>query len=203
MVLPALSDTRVNDERAKRIERQQAERRAYEDSKRKEINEQALEEARLPAYGREIEDCTTLINYFSRFASGASAVPEPTLKTAPSDAASAPAGVAKLELRKVEDEVPSGAVLMKKKGQDDDNFFVGGKGKKGGKKGGANGVAKEASAASGSSALNVNFQTVAALLQFNIPAPMSRDDVPKTIEALKEKKSYFESNNVRFARFAS
>ena len=187
----------MNDERAKRIERQQAERRAYEDSKRKEINEQALEEARLPAYGREIEDCTTLISYFSRFASGASAVPEPTLKTAPSDAASAPAGVAKLELRKVEDEVPTGAVLMKKKGQDDDNFFVGGKGKKGGKKGGANGVAKEASAASGSSALNVNFQTVAALLQFNIPAPLSRDDVPKTIDALKEKKSYFESNNVR------
>jgi hypothetical protein len=162
-----------------------------------------LEEAQSPAFEREIEDCTNLITYFGRFQSGALSVPEPTLSSAP---ASVPGseGIAKvsgLELRKVEDEMPSGAVVMKKKQENDETFFAvsGGKGKKkGGARRGAteNGKEKEKEPTSTSSTLNVPFQTVAALLQFDISVPLSRDDVPKTIDALKEKQSWFKENQV-------
>jgi len=195
--------TKMNDERQNRQERQQAERRAYEDTKRREANEKALEEARLPAFGREIEDCTTLINYFSRFASTGSAtnVPEPTLKTQQQSSSngSGPAGVPKLEIRQVDSGIPEGAVMMKKAEED---FFVGsGKGKKGGRKGAQQGGGAGAEKAKeASQTLNVPFQTVAALLQFNITAPMSRDDAPKTVDALQEKKSWFEANNEKVTK---
>ena len=194
--LMAPLDTKVNDERTKRIERQQNERRAYEETKRREINEKQLEEAKAPAFEREIEDCTTLINYFSRFASGASTVPDPTLSISNADA---PAGVPKLELRQVDSDIPEGAVMMTKKAEQKDNsddFFGGmkGKGKKGKKSSAA--AAQADPSAAGSQTINVPFQTVAALLQFNIEVPFSRDDVPKTVEALQKKRTYFEENQV-------
>ena len=186
----------MNEERSKRIERQQNERREYEETKRREINERQLEEAKAPAYEREIEDCTTLINYFSRFASGMISVPEPALS---SSAKEGPVGVPKLELRQVESDLPQGAVMMSKKGEqkeEQDAFFGGmkGKGKKG-KKGQNSSIPSESVAAT-SQTINVPFQTVAALLQFNIPAPFTKDDFPKTVDALKEKKQYFEENQV-------
>ncbi|KAK9896473.1 hypothetical protein P389DRAFT_79681 [Cystobasidium minutum MCA 4210] len=191
--------TKANEDRAKRIERQQAERRAYEDNKRKEIAERMLEEARAPAFEREIEDCTTLITYFQRFQSGASSVPEPTLSSAPAPAGGV-AAVPSLELRKVEDEVPQGATIMKKKQENDMSFFTVSS-TKGKKKGGAKradtGKEKEKET---SGALNVPFQTVAALLQFNISVPLSRDDVPKTVDALKEKQSWFKENQDRVTK---
>lgn len=157
-----------------------------------------LEEARAPAFEREIEDCTTLISYFQRFQSGASSVPEPTLSSA-SKTEAAVKDVPSLELRKVEDEVPEGAVIMKKKQENDRSFFVvsGAKGKKkgGAKKGADTGKEKEKES-SGPATMNVPFQTVAALLQFNISVPLSRDDVPKTVDALKEKQSWFKENQV-------
>lgn len=189
------TDTRVNEERSKRIERQQAERRAYEDNKRKEIAERMLEEAQAPAFEREIEDCTTLIAYFQRFQSGASSVPEPTLSTALAPGPNVQ-NVPSLEMRKVEDEIPQGAVVMKKKQEADQSFFTV-SGAKGKKKGGAKrvdtGKEKESS---GPATMNVPFQTVAALLQFNISVPLSREDVPKTIDALKEKQAWFKENQV-------
>ena len=140
-----------------------------------------------------------MINYFSRFASGGSSatnVPEPTLKTQQGDG---PSGVPKLELRQIDSGIPEGAVMMKKSEED---FFVGtggGKGKKGRRNNAASGAGAE-KAKEASQTLNVPFQTVAALLQFNITAPMSRDDVPKTVDALKEKKSWFEANNDRVTK---
>lgn len=190
----------MNEDRARRVERQQTERRQYEDAKRTEANEKALEEARQPAFYHDIEDCSTLIGYLSRFTTaGASSVPEPTLSTSTK---AGPAGVPALQLRQADkSDFPEGAVIMKKKGQDADSgsFFAGTGGKKG-KKGAASKKASDSAAStetSGNQALNVSFQTVAALLQLNISAPLSRDDVPKTIEALKEKKKYFEENQVR------
>lgn len=154
-----------------------------------------LEEARAPAFEREIEDCTTLITYFQRFQSGASSIPEPTLSSAPKPAGGVEA-VPSLELRKVEDEVPQGAQIMKKKQENDQSFFTVSS-TKGKKKGGAKrsdtGKDKEKES---TAALNVPFQTVAALLQFNISVPLSRDDVPKTVDALKEKQSWFKENQV-------
>lgn len=196
--------TKVNEERSKRIARQQAERRAYEENKRKEIADRMLEEAKAPAFEREIEDCSTLVNYFTRFQSGASSVPAPTLSSAPTDAKAggAVANVPSLELRQVEGDIPQGAVQMKKKSENEETFFAisGAKGKK---KGGAAGRKGQSAVAEGkekeketSQTLNVPFQTVAALLQFNIQVPLSRDDVPKTIDALREKQTWFKDNQV-------
>jgi len=189
--------TKANEERARRVERQQAERRQYEESKRKEINEQLLEEARMPAFAREIEDCTTLINYFSKFVAGGANVPEPTLSTvSASDSKAGIAAVPQLELRKVENDIPEGAIMMKKK-PDDDNYFSGKSKKKGGNKKAAASAASENNT---SASLNLPFQIIAALLQFNISAPLSRDDVPKTVDGLKEKRSYYEENQDRVTK---
>lgn len=200
-----LADTRVNEERTKRIAKQQSERREYEEGKRREVAEKMLEEARNPAFEREIEDCTTLITYFSRFQSGATSVPEPKLQTT-TDATSANsvANVPALEVRKVENDIPEGAVMMKKKGDNEESFFAisGGKGKK---KGGAKTGKAAASAPEkeNNSAMNIPFQTVAALLQFDIQVPLSRDDVPKTIDALREKQSWYKDNQVGDMPFLS
>ena len=40
----------MNEDRARRIEKQKAERAAYEETKRSEVNERLLEEASAPAY---------------------------------------------------------------------------------------------------------------------------------------------------------
>lgn len=153
-----------------------------------------LEEARAPAFEREIEDCTTLITYFGRFQSGASSVPEPTLSSTPKAAAGVQ-NVPSLELRQVQDEVPQGAVIMKKKQENDQSFFTVSS-TKGKKKGGAKRDTGKEKEKETSAALNVPFQTVAALLQFNISVPLSKDDVPKTVDALKEKQAWFKENQV-------
>lgn len=44
------TDTKMNEDRARRIEKQKAERAAYEETKRSEVNERLLEEASAPAY---------------------------------------------------------------------------------------------------------------------------------------------------------
>lgn len=110
------------------------------------------------------------------------------------------ANVPQLELRKVEDALPEGTLMKKKGGDTEDVGGYGGlkKGKKG-KKGqstSAPAAASSESATSGSTPLNVPFGTVAALLQFNISPPLSRDEVSKTVDALKEKKAHFEKNQV-------
>jgi hypothetical protein len=191
----------MNEDRQKRIERQQTERRQYEENKRREIAEKQLEEARAPAFEREIEDCNTLMSYFSRFASGASNIPEPTLSTASAKENGASGVLPKLELRKVENDIPEGAVINKKSANDDGNAddFFGGM-KKGGKgKGGKGKKPVEKADSSNANAMpNIPFQTVAALLQFNIEVPLTRDDVPKTVDALREKKKWYDENQVRF-----
>ena len=150
-----------------------------------------LEEARMPAYAAEIEDCTTLIGYFSRYTSGASSVPEPVLS---SSQATGLANVPQLALRQIEDDTPAGAVMRKKAEQDDSPYAGLKKGKKGGKKASTPAAASESSS---SAALNIPFGTVSALLKFDVSPPLSKDDVPATIEKLKAKKTYYESNQVR------
>ena len=195
--------TKVNEDRTKRMERQRAERTAIEEAKRKDVNERLLEEASAPAYEREIEDCRTLIDYFSRGTSSRA----PALSTT---ASAAPAGVNKLpalDLRTIESALPEGATALKKKGQEEEMFYGGG-GKKGGKKGAKKGGSTPATpstptadgattpSTASSQSLNLPMSTLAALLAFNIPAPLSQGDVPKTVEALREKQTWFKDNQV-------
>ena len=96
---------------------------------------------------------------------------------------------------------PDNFVLRKKKGDDEEAYFVGGgKGNKGkGKKGPkTNGAANaEATPPSSASTVNVPFATLAALLSLSIPPPSSQADVARVVEDLKTKKAWYEANQAR------
>ena len=130
---------KVNEDRARRAEKFKAQRAAEEEDKRKEVTERLLDEAKAPAFQAKIEDCQTLIDYFAtKVAGGSAPAPAPA---PPSAARPCVAGVPKLELRQVEQNMEQGLVARKKKGGDEEAYFVGGKGK--GKKGSRAGSAPE------------------------------------------------------------
>jgi hypothetical protein len=187
---------KVNEDRARRAEKMRAQRQAEESAKKLEIAERLREEASVPAFQAQIEDCQTLIDYFSGKTSGnvifastpASLVPKKDV-----------AGVAKLELRKVDAEPQQGLVVRKKKGEEVESYFVGGKSKKG-KKGGAKASSPSEAAPPGttsSTQLNVPLATLSALLSLSIPPPTATADVSRVVEDLKIKKAWFEANQAR------
>ncbi|KAF8222177.1 hypothetical protein L208DRAFT_617497 [Tricholoma matsutake] len=182
--------TKVNEDRARRAERAREQRGAEEAQKRQEIAARLREEAEIPAFQAQIEDCQTLIDHFSGKNSGNITVP---LAAKPDVA-----GVPKLEIRKV-DGAPEGSIARKKKGEEEESYFVGGKGKSKGKRGGskpsdANGTPTSPTS---NSPLNVPLATLSALLTLSIPPPASVVDLPRVIEDLKTKKAWFEANQAR------
>ncbi|KAJ3559207.1 hypothetical protein NP233_g11326 [Leucocoprinus birnbaumii] len=191
---------KVSEDRARRAEKYRVQRAEEEARKKLEIAQRIRDEASVPAFQSDIEDCQTLIDFFSGKSTATVAQ-----KSGDSPFARAEVvGVPKLEIRQV-DAVPEGAVVRKKKGEDEDNYFVGGgKGKKG-KKGGvskpANGSTEENSAPSpATDKLHIPLGNLSALLSLSIPAPDSQADIPRVIEDLKTKKSWFEANQARVTK---
>ncbi|KAF9247053.1 hypothetical protein BU15DRAFT_84619 [Melanogaster broomeanus] len=165
---------KVNEDRARRAEKARAQRTAEEAQKKLELAERLREEASLPAFQAEIEDCQTLIDALSGKTSGS---------------CGAVAGVPKLELRQVE-TIAEGVVVRKKKGEEEESYFVG-KGKKGKKD-------KTPKSASDSDPLkNLPFGTITALSTLAIPLPTAPSDIPRVVEDLKTKKTWFEVNQAR------
>ncbi|TDL29510.1 hypothetical protein BD410DRAFT_779928 [Rickenella mellea] len=185
---------KVSEDRAKRAERARAERQAEEDRKKLEIAERLRDEASAPAFQTQIEDCQTLIDLLSGKSTSAELKLNGAQKTAERSGVT---GVPKLELRQI-DAPTDGLVARKKKGEDEEAYFVGGSKKGKGKKGGAkaNGSATEKPTAD-TSQLNMPFGTLTALLAMAIPPPSSQSDVPRTIEDLKTKKSWYEANQTK------
>ncbi|KAJ7047366.1 hypothetical protein C8F04DRAFT_985293 [Mycena alexandri] len=182
---------KVNEDRAKRAERLRTQRAAEELQKKQERAERIREEAEMPAFQAQIEDCQTLIDYFSGKSSGTV-----TFKSASLAPKADVAGVPKLEIRKVE-AAPEGAVVRKKKGEDEDAYFVGGGGKGKGRGKKAAVKAADSDAAPSVTQLNVPLATLSALLTLSIPPPASNVDVPRVIEDLKTKKEWFQANQAR------
>ncbi|KAH9038844.1 hypothetical protein EDB84DRAFT_1415906 [Lactarius hengduanensis] len=183
--------TKLNEDRARRAERARAQREAEEEEKRKARALQLREEASQPAFQVQIEDCQTLIDHFSG---------KPTTAVV-STAKLAEYTGPKLEIRQVE-AAPDNFVPRKKKGEDEEAYFVGGgKGKGKGKKGGpkADGASNTEATPPPSSSSNVSvpFATLSALLSLSIPPPSSQADVPRVVEDLKTKKAWFEANQAR------
>ena len=183
---------KVNEERARRAERIRSQRMEEEARKKREIVERIREEAEAPAFQSEIEDCQTLIDYFSGKTNA------PKLST---DEKKALEGVPELDIRKVEAGPSEGMIVRKKKGEDDsDAFFVGGGGKKKGKKhhgGAAKAEGGVANGADPSAAVHVPMGTLTALLQLSIPPPAAQSDLSRVVEDLKTKKAWFEANQAR------
>lgn len=184
--------TKLNEDRARRAERARAQRAEEEKAKKLEIAEQLREDASVPAFQAQIEDCQTLIDFFLGKNSAPTFASTPAVK---GDVA----GVAKKELRTVEAASDEGLVARKKKGENQESYFVG-KGKKG-KKGGAKAIptaeANGAATPSSGSQLNVPLTTLSALLSLSIPPPASSVDVPRVVEDLNTKKAWFEANQSR------
>ncbi|CAO1624061.1 unnamed protein product [Parajaminaea phylloscopi] len=198
-------------DRERRLEQQRAERKAHDDEKRKEQATLMREEAAMPAFAQEIEDCDVLIAYFS---GGAAKSGEASQSAGSSrNSNTLVPGTKKLEPRKVEADATSYGQAVKKKGDldDADSYFVGsggarkGKGKQGKNKGRplALGESPEdaASPANGvetlKSDLKVPVGHLTALLTLSIPPPTSSADVPRVVDNLKLKKRYFEENQDR------
>ncbi|KAF8655291.1 hypothetical protein AX16_003190 [Volvariella volvacea WC 439] len=193
---------KVHEDRARREERIRSQRAAEQLAKKREVAQRLREEAEIPAFQAQIEDCQTLIDFFSGKTTGNVA-----LKST-SDASSAPSSglvnVPKLELRKV-DDIPEGAIVRKKKGEEEEAYFVAGKGKnKGGKKGGktngSTGTVTPTGTPTSTPAndkLNVPLPLLSAILSLSIPPPASATDVPRVIQDLSIKKAWFEANQAR------
>ena len=54
---------KVTEERARKAEKFKADRKASDDAKRLETATRLREEAKIPAFGSQIEDCQTIIDF--------------------------------------------------------------------------------------------------------------------------------------------
>jgi hypothetical protein len=200
-------NAKVRVEREKRNEKYKEEKAAEEQRRRQEEEVSMREDAALPAYGKEIEDCEVLIRFFalksSASASGETAEESSSKKDLD--------GVKPLELRKIEsDDAFAGAVVAKKKGQaEDEGYFVGGakkgKGKKKGKgvplslgdESNGNGSAEVSSSTTKETPLNIPLPMLSGLLALNIPPPTSASDVGRVVENLRLKKAFYVGDQQR------
>lgn len=204
-------NAKVRVEREKRNEKYKEEKKAEEQRRRKEEEATLREDAALPAYGKEIDDCDVLIRFFStRSSDGVSedATKEDVAKKNLE-------GVKPLEVRQIEaDEAFAGATIAKKKSQEseEDGYFIGGtkktkgKGKKKGK-----GVPlslgedvseekineTDASSTIKEAPLNIPLPMLSGLLALNIPPPTGASDITKVVENLRLKKAFFVSDQKR------
>lgn len=151
--------------RKARQERKRQEQAEYQANKRKDIAAKRLEEASAPAYQDEIIASEGLIRYFDP-----SALPVKETTTTSKFAASAQ--------RTVDDSGLKGTRLAKK-GDEEENYFIGGAGKKN-KKG-------KKTPAAPAEKFNLNIGILDELAKVGVNPPSSQADVPATVEKLKEK----------------
>lgn len=188
---------KVQADRQARQDRYKAEKAKEDASRRDEEIVRLREEAKMPAFGAEIEDCKILIGWFSgKYGSG-----EVPSTNAGGKGQTQLEGVKELEIRKVESDFKG--MTLKKKGEEELGGFFGGsaKGKKGKGKGGAGGskaasgtaTPTEGSGSSGS--VNLPMSLLSALLSLGIPPPAGKDDAQRVIDDLETKRAWFEANS--------
>jgi hypothetical protein len=176
---------KVKEDRARRAEQRRVQREGEEGEKRKARAIQLREEASQPAFQVEIEDCQTLIDYFSGKSTTA-IIPS----TAPGHTSSM------LAARQVA-AVPDNFIPLKKKGEEEEDYFIGTKDRRKLKKGTKAHGTFGTGAISGSSSINVPLSTLSALQLLSILPPSSQADVHRVVEDLKTKKAWFEANQTR------
>ncbi|WFD08533.1 multicopy suppressor of BFA (Brefeldin A) [Malassezia vespertilionis] len=178
---------KMTAERERRQDQYKREREEAEKLKQDHEEVQMREDAALPAFAKEIEDCEVLIRYFGGNMEAPSDAP-----VAPLRSANIP-GVA--QPRTTETEVPEGAVIVKK---DEEDYFAGTKKKAGKNK--KNKGAKQSEGADEAGTLQVPFGMLSALLTLSIPPPMNHADLPRVVDNVRLKREYFVSNQERFTK---
>lgn len=162
-----------------RKDRQKAERDAYEQGKRKQVAEAKLEEASAPAYQDEILTTQGLIRYLDPSSVEAKNVPLPSKFAATS-------------IRTVDDSAIKGTAL-RRKGDDEEDYFVGTGGKKG-KKGRKGANASPAPGTPSEGKFNIPFGVLEELAKVNVEPPTSQSEVPGVVEKLKEKLAHWKDD---------
>lgn len=189
---------RVQAERERRQEAIRKEREEAEHARQQAEVQQLRDDAAIPAFSKEIEDCDVLIRFFSGTSTEEQKKDETVAPTRSEGLPSLPS------VPKPDAAVPEGAVVARKKG-DEDDYFAGigtgkkkGKGKKSGAASAATSSTTNASAGAAGdgdhSALNVPFGMLSALLNLSIPPPTSHADLGRVVDNIKLKREYFVSN---------
>lgn len=164
-----------------RKERQQTERQQYEAGKRKAIAQSKLEDASAPAYQDEILTTQGLIRYF-----------DPSSVEAKQ--AAGPGKFAAQATRTVDTSDIKGTALPRK-GDEQEDYFVGNGGKKGkkGRKTAQNGSPAPA-AENVNAKFNIPFGVLEELAKVDVQPPSNQGEVPAVVEKLKEKLSHWKEN---------
>lgn len=150
------------EEQKKRDEEYKSQQAEQKQAKLKEIAEQKLAEASIPAFTNEINEIHTLLAYFDP------AYVKPLVNTVEEATKSTPFQRANT-IRQV--EMPDDVVILKKEQQ---SFFEGSRQKKNKKK------------TSKAKNFTVDSDVIISLTDLSIPLPTKTDDVPVTLEILKE-----------------
>ena len=178
---------RVHAERERRNEAIRKERLEASKARLAQEEQDMREEAAMPAFAKEIEDCDVLIRYFSGETDA-----QPQKKDAISTSSSSTALPTLPEMRRTDSAVPEGAVIARKKGEEEE-YFAGSAKKKGKNK--KHHQVKQAESEYG--ALHVPFGMLSALLSLSIPPPANAADLPRVVDNIKLKREYFVSNQAR------
>ena len=163
-----------------RREKEKEEREAYFKEKRKQVAQQKLEEASQPAFADEILTTENLIRYFDPNSAEAS---KPLR---------GPSGFAAEALRNVDASTEFKGMKVVKK-DDEDNYFVGGGGKKGkkGKKGSQANSPAPGTPSEGK--FNLSVGVIENFAKIGVEPPMSQSGVPEVLQKLRERKDKWKS----------
>lgn len=163
------------EQKQKRWEAQKAERAEFEKKKRLQEANAKMAEAREPAYEGEIITCNNLLRYFD---------PSTATDTKTTGFTKSFAGGKALDIRSV--EAPAeGFTLQPKKNRDaEENYFVGGKGKKKGAKAEQKKEEK----------FNLSLGIIQDLSVVHVQAPLNQSEVATTIEKLKARLQWYKDH---------
>jgi len=166
-----------------REEKRKAENDAYYRNKRQEAAKAKLEDASAPAYQDEIRTTQSLLGFF-----------DPSSLTKQEIAG--PGKFAATASRSVETTGIKGTRLAKKGDEEEENYFVGGAGKKNKRNRSAvqtNGTSSPAPEGK----FNLDLGTLDSLAKIGINPPASQNEVPAVVETLKEKLSFWKNDQDR------
>lgn len=163
-------------------EKWRTEQDAYQRSKRREVANEKLEEASAPAYQEQIRTTQALLAHF-----------DPS--SAQKHEVLSPGKFAASASRTVDDAGIKGTRLQRK-GEEEENYFMGTGGKKG-KKGRKPAAEGTASPAPTEGRFNLDYGTISKMGEIGIDPPMNQSDVPAVVQKLKEKLDFWKGDQDR------
>ncbi|EMC95741.1 hypothetical protein BAUCODRAFT_40947, partial [Baudoinia panamericana UAMH 10762] len=163
-----------------RDEKRRQENDAYHRGKRQAAAKERLEEASAPAYQDEIRTASNLIAYFD---------PSSVSK----QSVAGPGKFAATASRTIDDSGIKGTRLPKK-GEEEENYFIGGASKKNKR---SRGAASGTSSPAPESKFNLDIGTLDSFGRLSVDPPMSQSDVPAAVEKLKEKLEFWKGDQDR------